>query len=518
MRALASVVLLALVACDLADGPVDGMVPLDGAPDDGAVLHDGAVPPDGAVDAGPADGTVPDGALLDGAIGPDASPDAGCACPPPANECLVASCPDGTCGEEPLPDLTPCGGVEMDGWCLGGTCTPRGCGDGIRERGPMPMRESCDDGNTDDADACSNACEPQAFTIREGTVDRDLEVAGGRRSGALDAGGTMLFAWREHELDSGLTRVAGRRYTAAGVALGAAFPIHETFLDASVPEVSASSRVTEGFTVTWAEGGEVYLAVVDGAGAVSLPERANATTDFDQFAPTVAAVDGGTVIAWVEAEGSLVSPRETIWLRRFDPAGGALGPAVSVPGPSTERHLDPFVVGHGATAFVAWRNGPASGTGGVILGRTFDSSGPVEAMPVRLSGAAALAAAPRATAHSTGDFVVAYSDAEDTYLRDLMSAAPMPLAASMDTVEVEPSLAAYGAEFAAAHVEGRGSARTMVLTGVGGPLAPEEALLAAELTFAETITLVAHPDGLVAIFSDIAAWPRLRAFLLPENP
>jgi cysteine-rich repeat protein len=55
-----------------------------------------------------------------------------------------------TCG----PDLVTQEEEPCPGKCTGGKCISATCGDGIAQNG-----ETCDDGNTDDDDACTSACE-----------------------------------------------------------------------------------------------------------------------------------------------------------------------------------------------------------------------------------------------------------------------------------------------------------------------------------------------------------------------
>jgi len=55
-----------------------------------------------------------------------------------------------TCG----PDLVTSEEEECEGRCAGGQCVPASCGDGVPQEG-----ETCDDGNDDDDDACTNACQ-----------------------------------------------------------------------------------------------------------------------------------------------------------------------------------------------------------------------------------------------------------------------------------------------------------------------------------------------------------------------
>ena len=69
------------------------------------------------------------------------------------NACTTDSC-DAVkgCQVANVADKTDCGGVN---WCIGGKCTPKAyCGDGVVNQ----ATEECDDGNLNDADACSNAC------------------------------------------------------------------------------------------------------------------------------------------------------------------------------------------------------------------------------------------------------------------------------------------------------------------------------------------------------------------------
>lgn len=73
-----------------------------------------------------------------------------------------------TCG----PDLVTSEEEECSGRCAGGKCVAASCGDGVPQEG-----EACDDGNTDDDDACTSAC--QLPTCGDAIVSTDEECDDG---------------------------------------------------------------------------------------------------------------------------------------------------------------------------------------------------------------------------------------------------------------------------------------------------------------------------------------------------
>jgi cysteine-rich repeat protein len=102
--------------------------------------------------AGGASGSGLGGAAGAGAGGKAGAPATSCQTAAECDDkesCTTDTCSVGVCAHVPAATGTPC----PSGFCKAGLCVPPSCGDGTLNGG-----EECDDGNTDDTDACSNTC------------------------------------------------------------------------------------------------------------------------------------------------------------------------------------------------------------------------------------------------------------------------------------------------------------------------------------------------------------------------
>ncbi|MDI7266707.1 MAG: hypothetical protein QME96_01780 [Myxococcota bacterium] len=88
----------------------------------------------------------------------------------------TCSLPSHTCTPgTPAADRTPCPIPDLPpGWCRGGVCVPMTCGNGTVDPG---SGEGCDDGNTDDTDACLSDC--TAASCGDGHVWAGVETCDG---------------------------------------------------------------------------------------------------------------------------------------------------------------------------------------------------------------------------------------------------------------------------------------------------------------------------------------------------
>lgn len=263
---------------------------------------------------------------------PDA--DIPCECPAPTT-CLMHECVAGECIPTAAPRGSSCGELVMglpEGVCLDGACAMRGCGDGYREPGPLadevaPPRESCDDGNMLDGDACSPTCESTTLSVFAGDEDTEFRASNQVRALGVDDAGQMLFVWREErapEEEPGTSHTMFRRFSNVGVPLD----------DESVELTSGRTSPT----------------------------------------PTVVGLESGWVVVYTSRSGST----DDVVFRLLS-ADGAVGPERSVPSPTDEREAPltevPHVARLGSGFIVTWlASGPPSRIP-VVRARRFSATG-----------------------------------------------------------------------------------------------------------------------------------------------
>lgn len=287
-------------------GPVseDGAV-TDAAVDaggmfDGAVFWDAGGPlrDSGVLDAGAADASEP----------VDSGPQECEACT--ATECENAVCIDGVCERSPRPRGTDCGDIVAGlpgGVCLAGACTPRGCGDGYREPGPLPSdppgsvppAEECDDGNTLDGDACSAACENVTFTfVDDPDPESEYRLEQNEYSQetpiGVDGSGRVLIAYLR--LRTGDSSLYVQRFTSTGVRFGEPMEIEAGISDAGIVNADVLGLPGGGWVLSYRSStlfryvfriiapsgapGPVRSAAPDGMSATAVPRYAAVADGF----------------------------------------------------------------------------------------------------------------------------------------------------------------------------------------------------------------------------------------------
>lgn len=257
-----------------------------------------------------------------GDVGSDAGCDARCVSEP--NPCIVVSgC---ACTITPRPDGTSCGSHGET--CSASVCTPPapGCGSGWRDL--VPTREGCDDGNTEDGDACSSGCTPTLLVIASPPGEEASTV-----SAAADGEGNMLFAWVESIPATASTeRTLSARaaiYSATGVLSVPAFDL-ETGLPIGGAVTPVAAGLATGWAVAWrsttiegrdADLGGIAYAVIDVTGTRGRVRQANTEERFDQREPSIAPFEEGFAIAWTDGSDRPADPGLGIRLRTFDARG-----------------------------------------------------------------------------------------------------------------------------------------------------------------------------------------------------
>ena len=216
----------------------------------------------------------------------------------------------------------------------------------------------------------SGAAQGLEFRVNEVTTS-----AQGPGSVATGADGRFVVTWQGQ--DGSYGGAFGRRYDAAGAALGSEFAIN-TYTTGRQSNVTVGSAPDGRFTVTWTgPDGSLYGGVArryDAAGVAQGPEfPVNSVTNGYQsgFRGSVTA-EGGFVVAWVSFDGQ----GDGVFARRFDGAGNPEGVEVLVNVFTTSFQRGPSVAAAPDGRFVvAWTTElQEAPTGYGVFGRRFTSS------------------------------------------------------------------------------------------------------------------------------------------------
>lgn len=365
------------------------------------------------------------------------------------DECTVYARPDGS---------TECGGDGDDYICVFGACRLRGCGDGYRQTGEEVgvdwPRESCDDGNTRNGDACSSTCESERAVISSRADGVD---ASSRLSPALaeDGLGELLFVFvaetgDDAELRAQRTTYGGVRYPLpsdvdsmieegwTGMPVPVELPpgwLADPLVLATLPgagwdaEASVAGRPGGGWAVVWTSpeldgaGTGIALRIVesspDDLTFVHPARAANATVAGDQREPRVVALSDGFVVVWTDAsatEGGLGAT--VVKARRFTSAGAPIEDEWIVSG-ATETASRPALAAIGDTFLVAYAVAASAPFGRPSLrARRFGPGGAATA-PFALSSADG--AEPALVALDASTFVAAWTERDTDYAGDIIS-------------------------------------------------------------------------------------------------
>jgi hypothetical protein len=191
---------------------------------------------------------------------------------------------------------------------------------------------------------------------------------------AVDAKGRFMVVWRDRIADGSVDGILGRRFSAAGTALGGEFLVNG-FTTGYQGSPGVAAQPGGGFVVTWFSfgGGEdIHVRRFDAAGTPLGAEfKANSYTTGVQAAPSIAsAPDGRFVIAWTGdfVDGEL----RNVYGRRFDAAGTPVGADFRINANHTGDQIVPRVAMAADGSFaVAWAEFDA----GRFVARRFDASG-----------------------------------------------------------------------------------------------------------------------------------------------
>jgi cysteine-rich repeat protein len=349
----------------------------------GCGLSRAFVPEDSGFDAG-TDADVPD---APDAFVPDSGPECGeCVA---EGECVDAVCVDGVCLQMPTDDGTSCGELVMgapSGVCVAGSCVARGCGDGFVEPGPSdadptaPPRESCDDGNLSDGDACTAACEPATVVVDvsdSGAWSPELGT-GQPRSVGVDGAGRVLVVY-QRRISGTLGPVLGQRFDAGGVRVG-----EPLMLGAARVFPSVVGLPSGGWIVAY-DGVEDFRTVavfrhVSSDGSVGPIRRAGVGTELDERDARVGPHGDGFIVTF---------KRETmfeqrLFARRFSSVGTPLEGELAVHTAPDVRHANVATDGEGDERrwIVVWQDDFTSPR---VMARRYRESTPLDAVAIEIA-------------------------------------------------------------------------------------------------------------------------------------
>jgi hypothetical protein len=193
--------------------------------------------------------------------------------------------------------------------------------------------------------------------------------------------GDFVVVWQGAVVDGSNFGIFGRRFSAAGVPLGAEFRINEHTTNAQTEPVVAASP-DGGFVVAWQsdlqDGSEygVFARRFDSAGTPAGPEfRVNTSTAYSQRDPDIAMDGSGAfVVVWTSPhlDGSM-----RVLGQRFDAAANAVGSQFNVTiGGAQDPPRYPSVGRDPSGGFVvAWSREDRDGDSYGVVARRFDPAG-----------------------------------------------------------------------------------------------------------------------------------------------
>lgn len=150
---------------------------------------------------------------------------------------------------------------------------------------------------------------------------------------AIDAAGNFVVTWSSDGQDGSGWGVYGRRFDAAGTALGSEFLVN-TYTTGNQQQASVAANADGQFAIVWTSDGQdgssggVYLRRYDSDGtALAAPTRVNQTTSGDQAGASVSInADGDVLVAWQSFGQDLILVGDYgVYARRYDSSGAAVG-------------------------------------------------------------------------------------------------------------------------------------------------------------------------------------------------
>ncbi len=237
---------------------------------------------------------------------------------------------------------------------------------------------------------------------------------GGNPAVAIGEAGEGVIVWEAEDGDD--AGVFGQRVAIDGTALGSPFRVNETISqDQRSPAVVFLE--SSAFVVVW-ESLHTPEPQVFGqcfaANGTALGSEFNVSTTAASRLPTIDAdADGNFVIAWSGTNKPNKIDRYRTYLRRFSPAGTALGSEIRIGAKAEANRPALAVQPYGGDFLVGWRNKQ-----GKIKGRTFGGDGTALGSIFRV-GAKAGGTSPSADVGGDLEYTVVWERETGTGIQDV---------------------------------------------------------------------------------------------------
>jgi hypothetical protein len=217
----------------------------------------------------------------------------------------------------------------------------------------------------------------QRFTaegIKSG-VQFKISGAGSKASAPAVAayGDNFVVVW-----STSTAGVIGQRYANTGLKAGVLFTVNTGDFDTDTPAVTGLNN--GGFAVVWVsedqdtDGAGVYGQRFQSNGAKAGKEfGVNKTTTGEQYAPTIASVKAGFVVAW--SNGTSMTHQDVLF-RRYSITGVAQGPQVRANKTTLDTQKAPDIAGLPSGGFfIVWTSYSQDGGDAGVFGQTFSANG-----------------------------------------------------------------------------------------------------------------------------------------------
>ncbi|MDZ4686874.1 MAG: cadherin domain-containing protein, partial [Planctomycetaceae bacterium] len=247
---------------------------------------------------------------------------------------------------------------------------------------------------------------------------------------AVDADGDYVVVWQSNNQLSGSSSfdIRGRRYSAAGVAVGAEFQVngYTTGLQANA---AISMDAAGNFVVAWtsvnqagaASGYDIYARRFNAAGVAQGAEFLvnTYTTNTQKFSKVAMDADGDFLVAWWSANQTSPFSGYDIYAQRFNAAGTAQGGEFLVNTVTAGNQVEVSVaVDAVGNSVIAWRStydlqgGPNSGSD--IIAQRFNASGTAVGSEIIVNTYTVREqVAPTVAMDADGDFVIAWASKDE---------------------------------------------------------------------------------------------------------
>lgn len=235
---------------------------------------------------------------------------------------------------------------------------------------------------------------------------------------STDELGSFVVVWSVYGRDGSRAGVQGQRFDSAGQALLGEFRVN-TYTPDRQRDAAVAADADGNFVIVWSSGRNSYDGpdgsdssvqgqfFDSGGRAVGGELQINTYTTNSQGIPAVAADGSGHfIVVWSSSQQyGLYS---SVWGRRYDSAGHALGGELQVGFSTTSSNSFPAVAAAAGGGFVVvWRQSYQGQ--GSVRGRRFDSAGGAVGGELQVSSITSSTSSPAIAMDASGGFVVVWS-------------------------------------------------------------------------------------------------------------